>query len=160
MPAHNWRAESRALAVWFAILAALVALCVWGPEARGDRATAWEAWCAKVDRGRLAAWERQWVGRKPLAVATVFVTSYGPWDPQGYRGAPWHIACNRLPLGTVVWLERDRRLCVVTNRGAAGNDRAARRHGAAYWVDKWSGTRRGDNATQRLWVVGRAPWRH
>lgn len=160
MTAHEYRNAKRVLAVWFGILAAIVALCVWGPAARGDGATAWEAWCAKVDRTRLATWERQWVGRKPLATVTVWRTFYGPWDAGRYNGAPWHIACNRLPLGTVVWLEKDKRLCVVTNRGAPSNDSAARGHKAQYWTDLWSATRRGDNATQRLYVLGRAPLRH
>ena len=125
-----------------------------------DLRNAWQWWCATVDRAKLAPWERQWLGRKPLRVAKVWVTNYGPWE--GYRGAPWHIAANpaHLKPGTVVWLESDRCLKVVTNRGASSNDAWARRQGAEFWIDRWTQTRRGDNATQRAWIIGRAPWRH
>jgi len=141
----------------------LVALCAGGPAlVQGDGGNAWEAWCATVDRSKLARWERQWLDRKPQAVHTVWRTFYGPWDSGRYKGAPWHIAANPAYLkpGTVVWLEKDRRLVVVTNRGASSNDRAARENGAEFWIDRWTAQRRGDNGNQRAWVVGRARWLH
>ena len=127
-----------------------------------DLRNAWQWWCATVDRAKLAPWERQWLGRTPQRTVTVWRTFYGPWDRGRYKGAPWHIAANpqHLKPGTVVWLARDRRLVVVTNRGANSNDRAARGHGAAHWVDLWSAAPRGDNATQTAYIIGHVPWPH
>lgn len=120
--------------------------------------------------GSLAKWERNWyekivAGTVTPKRVTVWQTQYGMWDPQRYRGALWHLACNpcNLPLGTVVWLPSTGRLHVVTNRGASSNDRAARGHGGSYWVDVWT-TRSGQygwtTQTGNMWIVGRAPWRH
>ena len=139
----------------------------------GHLPTAWIQWCSTVDRSKLARWERQWLDRTPQRSALVWVTNYGPWDPQHYRGASWHIAANPkyLKPGTVVFM--DGRLKVVTNRGASSNDTWAqspytvgsdgRRHPkpvCEFWIDRWTAHRRGDNAAQRVWVIGRAPWRH
>ena len=120
--------------------------------------------------GKLRPWERIWakkmaagqVGRS----AKVWFSNYGPWDPAQFRGADYHIACNRLPIGTVVWLSADRRLKVVTNTGAHYNDTWARApvwHGkkkpvCEYWADRWTARRRDDNAAQRVWIVGKAVW--
>jgi len=109
-------------------------------------------------------WQRQWASRilagKVKVPVVVWVTNYGPWDRHPFKGDYYHIASNVLPKGTVVYLEADRTLKVVTNCGAKSNDRVAWHKGAAYWVDRWTKRRRDDNANTRLWVVGRAPWRH
>jgi len=132
--------------------------------------------------GHLRPWQRQWCERmaagKVGQPVRVFQTWYGLWE--GYHGDTWHIAANpcHLPKGSVVYIE-GLGLRVVTNRGASYNDPVARgqrypkrlpngkRHpqagqriGCRYWVDQWSATKRGDNRTPRLWVVGRSPWPH
>ena len=121
------------------------------------------AWARQsLASGHLRPWERQWATRMARGqVGTerrVWVTNYGPWDRGHYKGAPWHIACNSLPVGTVVWM--DGRLRVVTNRGAGSNDAWARREGCEFWCDRWTRTRRSDNAAVTVYVVGRAPWPH
>ena len=120
----------------------------------------WQRYCATVDRSKLRVWERQWLDRTPSRTVTVWTTNYGPWDPQRYAGDDYHIACNQLPKGTVVYLSRDRQIKVVTNRGARKNDTVARGRGAAYWIDRWTATARHDNHNQTLYVLGRAPWPH
>ena len=121
---------------------------------------AWTQYCATVDRSQLRKWERQWLDRTPRRVAKVWTTNYGPWDPQQYGGDDYHIACNVLPRGAVVWLSRDQAIKVVTNRGASKNDRVARNRGASFWIDRWTATARHDNHSQTLYVLGRAPWPH
>jgi len=107
--------------------------------------------------GHLRPWERQWATRMARGEcgrpAKAWVSNYGPWE--GYAGAEWHIAANPryLPTGTVVWM--DGRLKVVTNRGASRNDAWAHRSGCEFWIDRWTAKRRGDNAAQRVWIVGR-----
>lgn len=120
----------------------------------------WQRYCATVDRSKLRQWERQWLDRTPSRVAKVWTTNYGPWDPQQYAGDDYHIACNVLPKGTVVWLSRDQAIKVVTNRGSSRNDRVARNRGAAFWIDRFTFTARHDNHSQTLYVLGRAPWPH
>jgi hypothetical protein len=122
--------------------------------------------------GKLRPWERQWAKRMAAGQvgrsAKVWVTNYGPWE--GFHGADWHIAANPryLKPGTVVWLAADRRLKVVTNRGASWNDTWAqapewngkKKPVCAFWIDRFTFKRRDDNAAQRVWIVGRATWRH
>lgn len=118
--------------------------------------------------GKLAVWERAWyqklvAGTVTPRRVTVWQTQYGLWDPQRYKGDLYHVACNQLPLGTVVWLPSTGRLHVVTNRGAASNDRAARRKGGAYWIDVWThreGQYGWSTTTGSMYIVGKAPWRH
>ena len=125
-----------------------------------------QTWAVKaLASGHLRPWERQWATRMAAGqVGTprrVWLTQYGEWDPQHYHGALYHVAANRLPLGTVLWCERTRRLHVVTNRGAASNDRVAERRGAALWCDVWThreGQYGWQTTTGTVWVIGRAPW--
>jgi hypothetical protein len=137
--------------------------------APGDAPATWarEALACKTT----PKWQRTWAERvlagKHKAPVTVFVTNYGLWDRHPFKGDYYHIASNVLPKGTVVYLEADRTLKVVTNCGARRNDRWARhprrgetRKPAAYWVDRWTKRARHDNANTRLWVVGNAPWPH
>lgn len=116
----------------------------------------WHQWCQQVDRSKLPHWNLKWLNRKPQRSHTVWITNYGPWE--GFKGDSYHIACNKLPAGTVVWLAGDRQLKVVTNRGSSRNDSVARRKGGEFWVDRWTKQPRYDNGCQRLFVIGRAPW--
>jgi len=113
-----------------------------------------------LKKGNLRPWEKQWALRmvkgEYKAGVKVWTTNYGPWE--GFKGDYYHIACNMLPLGTVVWLSNDKALKVVTNRGAKRNDSVARGKGASYWIDRWTKRARYDNACQRLYVVGRVKW--
>lgn len=104
----------------------------------------------------------------------VWLTQYGPWDPGRYKGAPYHIAANVLPRESVVWLEKPGQLRVVTNCGAAYNDRVARADpsewvrlpkgkkvkgkGCDYWADLWTrykGEYGLDTTTCDAWVIRR-----
>lgn len=117
------------------------------------------------DFGPLQPWQRQWYERvqgAEIAPVTVNATQYGLWDPQRYKGDTYHIACNVLPRGTVVWLEATGMLHVVTNRGASSNDRTARGKPwyAAYWIDVWTkyrGQYGWERRNSRMYVLGRAP---
>ena len=122
----------------------------------------------KLATAHLAKWERtRWeqiaagnVAAKPV---TVFATSYGLWDNHPFKGDDYHIACNKLRQGTVVYVELTGRLMVVTNCGAGSNDAWARREGGQYWIDAWTryaGMYGLGCKTTRLWVIGDAPeWR-
>lgn len=111
--------------------------------------------------GKLRPWQALWYNRLaagyPVKPVTVWATQYGLWDPQKYKGETYHIACNKLPRGTVVWLEATKRLHVVTNRGADFNDGIAVDHKARYWVDVWTlrnGQYGWSSTNSRMWIVG------
>lgn len=112
--------------------------------------------------GKLRPWQALWYNRLaagyPVKPVTVWATQYGLWDTQKYKGETYHIACNKLPRGTVVWLEATKRLHVVTNRGADSNDFVAReKKHAAYWVDCWTkyeGQYGWSTTNSRMWIVG------
>ena len=64
----------------------------------------------------------------------------GQVDRRGNRCTSDIVAANRLPYGTVVWLEAGP-ICglrIVKDRGAARNDLVARRRGADLWLDRWN----------------------
>jgi hypothetical protein len=70
------------------------------------------------------------------------------WDGHGNRCGPRHIACNRLPYGTDVWVQwpvRDRQgnivnylsqMRTVLDTGAHWNDGVADRKGCNLWMDR------------------------
>jgi len=85
----------------------------------------------------------------------VFLTCYwdseghdSTWDCRGRKCGDRHIACNRLPLDTIVWVQwpvydwRGRfvnvvsQMCVVLDRGAKKNDRVADHQGCDLWMDR------------------------
>jgi hypothetical protein len=50
------------------------------------------------------------------------------------------VAANRLPYGTVIWLQAAP-ICglrIVKDRGSTRNDRQAAKYGADLWVDRWN----------------------
>lgn len=110
--------------------------------------------------GPLTAWQASWYAQALVTQPTsrrVWLTQYGPWE--GYGGDDYHVAANVLPRGTVVWLSKPGQLRVVTNRGARSNDRHARSHSCAYWMDLWTRYRGQyglDTTTCRVYVLGQA----
>ena len=120
--------------------------------------------------GKLAKWEAAWYAKIVAGTITprritVWVTEYGPWE--GFQGDDYHIACNsvNLPLGTVVYMEKTKRLMVVATTGAAYNDVKAIECRAKYWTDVWTRTKgkygpTGGNTTTTIYILGRAPWPH
>lgn len=75
------------------------------------------------------------------------VTVFGPWEGQtmatasGARCSLATLACNRLPMGTVVWVYPGH-LRRVQDTGAHRNDHVADRHGSEFWCDIWTPSRR------------------
>jgi hypothetical protein len=113
-------------------------------------------------------WERAWYEKvvsgavKPKHVKT-WSTQYGLWNKGRYKGDTYHIACNKLPKGTVVWMTHTQRLMVVTNCGASSNDGIAQRQNGQYWTDVWTkyrGQYGWDTKLGSMWILGKAPWRH
>jgi len=149
-------------------MVAVAGLLVLASGAQADRFTDWAE--AAVAKKTTPAWQRAWATKALAGKLTpvkhwVFVTNYGMWDRHPFKGDYYHIASNRLPKGTVVFM--DGTLKVVTNRGASSNDYWARhprekeeRQPAEFWVDRWTRRARHDNANQRIWVIGRSPWPH
>jgi len=99
--------------------------------------------------GPLQPWqEKAWraVVRGHVARHQCWLTHYGPpHHPHGdrtrwgYRCSESTIAANKLPPHSLVILELPRGYEVrrVEDMGAKSNDRRARRHGAAFWCDRW-----------------------
>lgn len=112
--------------------------------------------------GPLRPWQRHWYEvalQHPAEVRTVWLTQYGPWE--GYAGDDYHIAANPryMPLGTVVWLNKPGKLCVVTNRGASFNDRIAKSKGCDHWIDLWTRYKKQyglNTTTAKAWKLGNA----
>ena len=74
----------------------------------------------------------------------VWLTAYsasegkqGEVDARGRRCTIETLACNKFPLGTVVFVPSESRMRRVLDRGAKSNDRIAKRKGAAFWADRW-----------------------
>jgi len=109
--------------------------------------------------GPLQPWQeeayRLGLERKISVNGRVWLTCYwdaeghdSRWDCRGGRCGSRHLAANRLPLDTVVWLEwpvLDRegdvvgylsQLRIVLDRGAKRNDRVADRKGCDLWADR------------------------
>jgi len=92
----------------------------------------------------------------------VWITHYWPAegrdgqvDCRGNRCTARTAACNKLPYGTVIWLEEPCGLRTVLDVGAKRNDRAARRYGADFWVDRWNPGPK-DNYLSRYAVIDSA----
>jgi hypothetical protein len=102
---------------------------------------AWKrtAYQSAVDRGTTVRPGRLWV--------THFWPGEGrdgQIDCRGNRCTSRTAACDSLPLDTIVWLENPCGLRVILDRGAARNDRQARKYGADFWLDRWSPGPRGN----------------
>lgn len=132
------------------------------PPADALRATA----VHQLQNHKLAPWERmrwqQVAAGCPVHRVTVWATQYGLWDrPRPYKGDDYHLASNKLPLGTVVYLPMADRLMVVMTTGADSNDGVADGKGAHCWVDVWT-RREGQygwtTQTGPLWIVGKCAW--
>jgi len=103
------------------------------------------------DYGELKDWQRtayqHGLDQGVTVRGTAWVTHYWPAegrdgqvDCRGNRCTSDIVAANRLPYGTVVWLEAGP-ICglrIVKDRGAKRNDRQAERYGAGLWIDRWN----------------------
>lgn len=104
---------------------------------------------APNDPWHLKPWQRsgyQKIAAGKFRLTRVDQTCYGSWEGQtlatasGARCSTKTLACNRLTMGTMVFIWPGH-LRVVQDTGSHKNDRVADRHGSEFWVDVFTPSR-------------------